>query len=1053
MKKSIFLFFAAILCAMSTKAATKPELLYLSKDTWDTGGAWFAAYFYGGDNGSAWVKMTYTEVTDKFVCKTPQDKSFTNVIFVRMDKDKTALSFDSKWNQTADLELQSNNNCYTVTDWDNKNNKWSNIEPTLTVAGTPTSIFKQEWKPAETSNDMQLLESVYQLKKTNIPLAKDIEVLYKVTRDHKWDKSWGGDYKDGNAGYKITDTYLYNLTFKFDVSNYKSTCTATKVEHYITGNSNLVGDNAWNEKAQKMTYDATTNKGVYTHTFKNLSADKIYDLKITDGSWNNHWGHSDLKTKPEHISTFSDNNISFYLSEPGNVTVTFDAINGKIELSGNFAKIVPTINLLGLDGNWDATQENKMTRKSTDIVDIVSNTTHLEPGTHTFKIYVAEFDKWYSNNTAIIRDNALVDKVLSDEGNDIAVHADIAGDYEFIWNYETKELSVVYPNTTVEYDKIYFVNSNKWAKVYAYLWLDGSEPSIKQAEWPGAETNKEGTVNGYDIHCITFIKDSYNKCIFNDGNDNKTADLAIMNDYKYFYDLTGSWYANLEDIEASTNKFVLGEFNNWAKEHGEFLKVDENIYSITIPIEAGTYEFKVVDNYWHGNGGTMQRGGENVETGGWPFGSDNESKCKLIADTDGDYIFTWYSNTKKLTVTYPSYTVNTVANPTEGGTITGDGKYAPNATVTLTATANTGYDFVNWTKDGEQVSDNPTYEFTATENVDLVANFKLKTFTVQFLDYDGTELQSSSVNYGETPAYNGTTPVREADAQYTYTFSGWDPEIAAVTSDQTYTAQYSTTVNQYIVTATAAEGGTVTGAGTYDYGTSVTLTATANTGYEFVNWTEDGVEVSADAELTLTVKKNVTLTANFAALEPETYTRTVTVGNFGTICLPFGSNNYTGAEFYELVGQEKGKVYIGSVTTLEAGVPYIFRATGTELAVYSDGTNAATPGNKNGLHGTFTDDTEVAVGNYILHNNAICECNAICWVNANRAYIVWAEIPTGEPQKMPGRKYIGMGVQGENEETAIEDILSAEAPAKVIENGQLIIIRNGVKYNVQGQKL
>ena len=400
---------------------------------------------------------------------------------------------------------------------------------------------------------------------------------------------------------------------------------------------------------------------------------------------------------------------------------------------------------------------------------------------------------------------------------------------------------------------------------------------------------------------------------------------------------------------------------------------------------------------------------------------------------------------------YQKVTVTATANPAEGGTVSGGGTYLYNNEVTLTATANTGYDFVNWTKDGEQVSDNPTYEFTATENVDLVANFKLKTFTVQFLDYDGTELQSSSVNYGETPAYNGTTPVREADAQYTYTFSGWDPEIAAVTSDQTYTAQYSTTVNQYIVTATAAEGGTVTGAGTYDYGTSVTLTATANTGYEFVNWTEDGVEVSADAELTLTVKKNVTLTANFAALEPETYTRTVTVGNFGTICLPFGSNNYTGAEFYELVGQETGKVYIGSVTTLEAGVPYIFRATGTELAVYSDGTNAATPGNKNGLHGTFTDDTEVAVGNYILYNNAICECNATCWVNANRAYIVWNEIPEGAPQKMPGRKYIGMGVQGENEETAIEDILSAEAPAKVIENGQLIIIRNGVKYNVQGQ--
>ena len=42
---------------------------------------------------------------------------------------------------------------------------------------------------------------------------------------------------------------------------------------------------------------------------------------------------------------------------------------------------------------------------------------------------------------------------------------------------------------------------------------------------------------------------------------------------------------------------------------------------------------------------------------------------------------------------------------------------------------------------------------------------------------------------------------------------------------------------------------------------------------------------------------------------------------------------------------------------------------------------------------------------------------------------------------------------GENVETGVEDIFTTDAPVKVIENGQLIIIRDGVKYNVQGQKL
>jgi hypothetical protein len=181
------------------------------------------------------------------------------------------------------------------------------------------------------------------------------------------------------------------------------------------------------------------------------------------------------------------------------------------------------------------------------------------------------------------------------------------------------------------------------------------------------------------------------------------------------------------------------------------------------------------------------------------------------------------------------------------------------------------------------------------------------------------------------------------------------------------------------------------------------------------------------------------------------YTRTVTPGNYGTICLEFGSTNYTGMELYEFVGRETGKAYLGSVTTLVAGVPYIFRATASELAVYSDGTTAATPGENNGLVGTFTDDTEVTAGNYILKNNAICEALTTCYVNANRAYIVWGEIPTGAPQQMPGRKYIGMDVTSENEATGLDNITNGKnTTLKLIENGQLIIIRNGEKFNAQG---
>jgi hypothetical protein len=183
----------------------------------------------------------------------------------------------------------------------------------------------------------------------------------------------------------------------------------------------------------------------------------------------------------------------------------------------------------------------------------------------------------------------------------------------------------------------------------------------------------------------------------------------------------------------------------------------------------------------------------------------------------------------------------------------------------------------------------------------------------------------------------------------------------------------------------------------------------------------------------------------------DAYSRSTTAGKFGTICLPFGSTNHTGATFYEFVGSETGKVYLGSVTTLEAGVPYIFEAIAAEVAVYGDGTTAATPGNSNGLHGTFTDETPVTAGNYILLNNELRPSNGSAKVNAYRAYIVMSEVPTGAPTQMPGRRYIGMSVQGENAETGFENITAPEGETKkVLINGQLIIIRDGEMYNAQG---
>ena len=81
-----------------------------------------------------------------------------------------------------------------------------------------------------------------------------------------------------------------------------------------------------------------------------------------------------------------------------------------------------------------------------------------------------------------------------------------------------------------------------------------------------------------------------------------------------------------------------------------------------------------------------------------------------------------YGNEVSFT-TIPIWTIEATSNPMDGGTITGTGDYEQNAVCTLTAIANEGYIFANWTENGEVVSTDATYTFTVNMNRNLVAIF------------------------------------------------------------------------------------------------------------------------------------------------------------------------------------------------------------------------------------------------------------------------------------------------------------------------------------------
>ena len=221
----------------------------------------------------------------------------------------------------------------------------------------------------------------------------------------------------------------------------------------------------------------------------------------------------------------------------------------------------------------------------------------------------------------------------------------------------------------------------------------------------------------------------------------------------------------------------------------------------------------------------------------------------------------------------PTYTISVSANPSNGGSVSGGGTFQQGQNCTVSASANSGYTFTNWTENGSVVSTNASYTFTVNSNRTLVANF-----TANPQNY--TISVSANPSNGGTVTGGGTYQQGQsctvtATANTGYTFLRWTENGSQVSTNANYTftvtdnrtlvAQFQAQSYTISVSASPTNGGSVSGGGTYNYGQSCTVTATANSGYSFTNWTENGSQVSTNSSYTFTVNSNRTLVAHFMA--------------------------------------------------------------------------------------------------------------------------------------------------------------------------------------------
>jgi uncharacterized repeat protein (TIGR02543 family) len=253
-----------------------------------------------------------------------------------------------------------------------------------------------------------------------------------------------------------------------------------------------------------------------------------------------------------------------------------------------------------------------------------------------------------------------------------------------------------------------------------------------------------------------------------------------------------------------------------------------------------------------------------------------------------------------------NYTVTATAGT--GGTVAPASQTTNvNQTVTVVATPNTGWEFAGWTGTGITLPAPPhpaTLNFTMpANNVTLNASFTKIVYTVTASAGTGGSVSPLTQN-----ATIGDAVTVTATPNAGYTFAGWTATGVTLTPSQTTSATLNFTMPAgnvtlqasfnpipYTVTLTAvpSNGGTFSAiAPNYTVGQSVTVTATANSGFVFSGWTATGITLGTPANATQTFNmpaNNVTLTANFTAVNNKIMGQVRYFNQFES-GLPFSAN-------------------------------------------------------------------------------------------------------------------------------------------------------------------
>ena len=374
----------------------------------------------------------------------------------------------------------------------------------------------------------------------------------------------------------------------------------------------------------------------------------------------------------------------------------------------------------------------------------------------------------------------------------------------------------------------------KYTGTYAHIWYV-DDVSIEQEAGPGYYT-------------ITTLVDPVGAGTVEGGNTYPAGETVYLNAIPN----SGWTFSHWQDgITTNPRSITVTENATYT---AFFLQENYTITVNAIPAEGGSISGG--GSYHYGDMVTLTANANSGYTFvSWSDGDTNNPRNVTVT---GNATYTAFFNSGGSTM----YTVTVSSNNLLLGTVSGTGTYPEGAVITISAEPSPNARFVSW-DDGN--TDNPR-EVTVTSNLSFTAIFAaLQHYTIT--------VESSNTTMGTVSGggnfLEGTEIEIKAEPFAGYYFTSWDdgnadnPRTITVTQDATYKAIFSTSaVQTYTLTVMCnTVQGSVIGSGTYAAGSTVTIAAVPNSGFEFDKWSDDNTQNPRQ----VTVNENIIFVAFFKA--------------------------------------------------------------------------------------------------------------------------------------------------------------------------------------------